>query len=58
MKDSTAAAMMLVSRGNDVGAGDMAYFCPLERPHGWQIWIVVLDPSGEMNTIDSSEIAG
>ena len=25
--------------------GKLAYFGPLERPHGLQIWIVVQDPS-------------
>ena len=35
----------IVSKRIDVSMGKLAYFGPLERPHGLQTWIVVQDPS-------------
>lgn len=53
MRDSTAAAMIVVSQRNSFRIGNMAYFCPLEQPHGWQTWTVVPDPFLEVKFVVS-----
>lgn len=51
MRDSTAAARVVVSQRNSFRTGNMAYFCPLEQPHGSQTWTLVPDPSLEVRLV-------